>query len=399
MALNADRNEWQDASSLRPRIELALDTSVYVHFPWCARKCPYCDFATRRIDVIPHRGYADAVLRELELRSRMLEGRRLFSIFLGGGTPSLWAPTQIARVLDAIRGAFPATVDELEITAEANPNSLGAEQLQGFRDAGVNRLSVGIQSLHNEHLGFLRRLHDRNTALEALAQAVGVFERVSADLMFGMPGQDSDALAQDVRDLLSVGIEHVSAYALTIEPGTQFGTLHRLGKLRVASEDDYAAMFVRVRSVMEEHGLEHYEVSNYARPGARARHNEHYWRGGDYLGLGAAAVGCLSTGPGRAFRYKNEVRDERYIESGGESEREELTADDIVREGLMLGLRTSDGVDVDALSARAGQHWCQGRELSVATRLERGDLVLDEGRLRAPQERWLWLDSIVADLF
>lgn len=377
----------------------ALLTSVYVHFPWCARKCPYCDFATRRVEVIPHVAYADAILRELEARAAALEGRRLFSIFLGGGTPSLWDPAQIARVIGAVRDAFSATIDEVEITAEANPSSLSSEQLEGFAEAGVNRLSVGVQSLRDEHLGFLGRLHDRAAALAALERAVATFGRVSADLMFGMPDQTLDAWSQDVRELLQVGVEHVSAYALTIEPGTQFGALHRLGKLRVASEDDYAAMFERVRAVMADHGLEHYEVSNYARPGARARHNEHYWRGGDYLGLGAAAVGCLTEGPGRAVRYKNEVRDERYIEAGGESERELLTGDDLVREGLMLGLRTRDGVDVEALSARAAQDWRRGRERAVAARLDRGDLVLEGSRLRVPAERWLWLDGIVADLF
>ncbi|MEM9069185.1 MAG: radical SAM family heme chaperone HemW [Myxococcota bacterium] len=377
------------------------DTSVYVHFPWCARKCPYCDFVTRKMAPadVPHQAYADALLRELELRRPALRERRLVSVFVGGGTPSLWAGSALAQVLRAIRDAFDHTVSDLEVTAEANPNSLTRAQVDAFLQAGINRVSIGVQSLRDGQLRFLGRLHNRNEALRAIADATERFDRTSADLMFGMPHQNEGSVREDVRDLLSTGVEHVSAYALTIEAGTQFGELHRLGKLATSSEDSYAAMFRGVEDEMQKAGLEHYEISSYARPGARARHNEHYWRAGDYLGLGTAAVGCLSDAPGHAERYKNEIRDERYLESGGESEREVLDGPTLLQEGLMLGLRTSDGVDVEALSQRAGLDWQTSRRGSVERLLARGALTLEDGRLRIPRNQWLLLDGIITNLF
>ena len=377
------------------------DTSVYVHFPWCAKKCPYCDFATRKIDVatLPHEAYADALLRELEVRRGALRGRRLTSVFFGGGTPSLWSGAALGRVLAAIRGAFEEESEALEITAESNPNSLTRARAAAFAEAGVGRLSLGVQSLDDARLRFLGRLHDRTEALTALGHAAAAVERVSADLMFGMPGQSADDLAREIDQLLEAGVRHVSAYALTIEPGTQFGELHRLGKLRVAEEEAYAQMFERAERAFEAAGFAHYEGSNYAQPGEEARHNLHYWRGGDYLGLGAAAVGCLSEADGGARRWKNTVDAGRYMEALGEEESETLGPQDRIREGLMLGLRMAEGVDGAALSARAGVDWRRGREAALARRLERGDVVLEGERLRVPRERWLLLDGIVADLF
>ncbi|MCB9602774.1 MAG: radical SAM family heme chaperone HemW [Sandaracinus sp.] len=380
-------------------------TSVYVHFPWCARKCPYCDFATRGVDPvsIPHEAYADAVVAELAMRADALEGRTLYSVFFGGGTPSLWSGEALGRVLAAIRSAFGAEVPDLEITAECNPSSLDEAKAQAFAEAGVNRLSLGVQSLNDERLRYLGRLHDRQGALRALAAARRAVPRVSGDLMFGMPDQTADALRDEVREMLDQGLDHVSAYALTIEPGTQFGTLLRLGKLRVAREDDYAAMFEVAERAFEDAGLVHYEVSNYARPGHEARHNLHYWRGEAYLGLGAAAVGMLDDAEGAA-RWTNRKDAERYMASVGEGcldleESERLDAQDRIREALMLGLRTSEGVDLRALEARVGLAWTTGRTREVERRKAAGDVVERDGRLFVPRERWLRLDGIVADLF
>ncbi|MCB9620232.1 MAG: radical SAM family heme chaperone HemW [Sandaracinus sp.] len=380
-------------------------TSVYVHFPWCARKCPYCDFATRGVDPvsIPHEAYADAVIAELAMRADALAGRTLYSVFFGGGTPSLWSGEALGRVLAAIRSAFGAEVPDLEITAECNPSSLDDAKAQAFAAAGVNRLSLGVQSLNDERLRYLGRLHDRKGALRALAAARRAVPRVSGDLMFGMPDQTADALRDEVREMLDQGLDHVSAYALTIEPGTQFGTLLRLGKLRVAREDDYAAMFEVAERAFEDAGLVHYEVSNYARPGQEARHNLHYWRGEAYLGLGAAAVGMLDDAEGAA-RWTNRKDAERYMASIGEGrldleESERLDAQDRIREALMLGLRTSEGVDLRALEARVGLAWTTGRAREVERRMAAGDVVERDGRLFVPRERWLRLDGIVADLF
>ncbi len=376
-------------------------TSVYLHFPWCLAKCPYCDFASAAIrrGEVPHDAYADAVLSELERRASALAGRRLTSVFFGGGTPSLWDAGALSRVLSAVRAAFEEEAPDLEVTVECNPTSLDRAKAAALRGAGVGRLSVGVQSLDAGRLRYLGRLHDPDGALRALRAASAEVPRVSADLMFGMPGQRAGDFEGELERVLETGVRHVSAYALTIEPDTQFGALHRKGKLEVAKEDDYAETFARAAEVLARAGFSHYEVSNYAQPGEEARHNLHYWAGGDYLGLGAGAVGCLAEGAS-ARRWRNDPRPERYLERPGEEVFEErLEPEDRVREALMLGLRTARGVDLAALRDETGLDPRRGRERSIARRVERGDAALDGERLLVPTSRWLMLDSIVADLF
>lgn len=375
-----------------------MRTSVYVHFPWCLKKCPYCDFASAgvRRSEVPHEAYADAVLRELEARD--LSGRRLESVFFGGGTPSLWSAEALGRVLAGVLAAFAERADDLEITVECNPTSLDRAKAAALREVGVGRLSIGVQSLDADRLRYLGRLHDPEGALRAVREAVSEMPRVSADLMFGMPGQKPGDFAGEIERLLDTGIRHVSAYALTIEPDTQFGALHRKGKLPVAPDDDYADTFLRAREVFAAAGLGHYEVSNYAAPGETSRHNQHYWRGGDYLGLGAGAVGAMSEGHA-ARRTKNDPRPERYLAGGGTVFEEVLEPEDRVREALMLGLRTAEGVDLSAIEARTGVDPRIGRERALSRRVDRGDVLLDGAALRVPAERWLHLDAIVADLF
>ena len=385
----------------------AHETSVYVHFPYCARKCPYCDFATRGLpaSAIPHTAYADAVRNELRERAAGLEGRTLRSVFFGGGTPSLWETRELGRVLEGILAAFPRRSSDLEITVECNPNSFDDAKAAGLADVGVNRVSLGVQSVDDARLRFLGRLHDAEQALAALRVASRHLPRVSADLMFGMPDQESGALRDEVARVLDLGVRHVSCYALTIEPDTHFGALHREGKLRVASEDHYADMFAAAERAFAGQGLQHYEVSNYAVPGEESRHNLHYWRGGEYLGLGAAAVGCLAVGVGRAERYRNTpdghayVRREQAAEGPREVERETLDAQTLLRESLMLGLRTAEGVDVAFAEQRAGIPLATGRAQALETALRRGQVSLQDGRLRVPREQWLALDGIVASLF
>jgi oxygen-independent coproporphyrinogen-3 oxidase len=377
-------------------------TSVYVHFPWCARKCPYCDFATEPIRTreLPHAAYTDAVLRELDSRAADLQGRELKSIFFGGGTPSLWEPDALSRTLQGITGAFDQVHDRLEVTVECNPNSLTRENAALLRKAGVDRLSVGVQSLRDRHLRFLGRLHDSKEATAALQEATGEMPRVSADLMFGMPGQTLQELGEDIVRIAETGVRHVSAYALTIEEKTMFGSLHRAGKLRVAPEEQYAELFEHAERCFTDLGWDHYEVSNYAAIGEESRHNLHYWRGGAYVGLGAAAVGCLDHGPGRARRWRNEPNPQRYLQQQTvEAEVEKLGPEEIVREALMLGLRTIDGMNLIETAKRAGRDPRAGREWEIERAMERGDLVQAEDWLRVPQDRWLKLDGIVRDLF
>ncbi|HEX7477697.1 MAG TPA: radical SAM family heme chaperone HemW [Polyangiales bacterium] len=382
-----------------------MPTSVYVHFPWCLQKCPYCDFASatiRRAEV-PHQAYADAIVRELQWRAAGRSSDTLSSVFFGGGTPSLWDARELGRVLREIRGAFAPGVGELEVTVECNPSSLDQHKAAALAEAGVNRLSIGVQSLDAERLRFLGRLHDGPGALAALRAALAELPRVSADLMFGMPGQTAEAFLAELTRLLDLGLSHVSVYALTVEAQTQFGELHRKGKLTLAKEDDYADTFLATEKQLAELGLSHYEVSNYARAGQSSQHNQHYWRGGDYLGLGAAAVGCRLERPGRARRYRNDPNPAHYLERSAtaavEVFDEILDGQAIVREGLMLGLRTSEGVSLPAVAERAGIALATGRERALERARESGNVVLSEERLVVPHERWLHLDSIVAGLF
>ncbi len=378
--------------------------SVYVHFPWCLRKCPYCDFATSPLgrDEIPHTAYADAVLTELAQRVEPLGQETLVSIFFGGGTPSLWEPRALGRVVEGIRAAFQHQVPELEVTVECNPSSLNRAHAAQLREAGVDRLSIGVQSLDNTELTFLGRLHDRQLALAAIDAALCSHDRVSADLMFGLPQQTPETFYAHVRTLLDRGLKHVSAYALTIEPATPFGDQSRKGLLRPAPDETYARMFEGNHRLFERHGLSHYEVSNYALPGEESRHNLHYWRGGAYLGLGAAAVGCLHTRQG-GRRYRNHPDAPRYMQRAGGPEvevfEESLASNDVIREALMLGLRTAEGVDLAALSARTGVDPRSGREREITRRIAQGDLRIEGERMFVPVERWLMLDGIVAALF
>ncbi len=381
----------------------ATDTSVYVHFPWCLKKCPYCDFATRKIDRgdVPHDAYADAVLAELEARRTSLAGRRLISVFFGGGTPSLWKAEALGRVLAGVRAAFDVHAEDVEVTVECNPSSLDRGHAAALVAAGVGRLSVGVQSLDDARLRYLGRFHDAAQGRAALEAAMAEVPRVSADVMFGMPEQAS--VDDDLTRLLDMGLRHVSAYALTIEPGTQFGELYRKGRLEVAKEDDYAAMFVAAEARFAAYGLAHYEVSNYAAPGEESLHNQHYWRGGAYLGLGAAAVGCLEEGAGRARRWRNVAVGEDYVAAVGEGrfemESEDLDAETLLNEALMLGLRTREGVDLEDVTRRTGLDPRTVRARPIARALESGDLRRDATHLCVPPDRWLHLDTIVTRLF
>lgn len=378
-----------------------LETSVYIHFPWCARKCPYCDFATtaKAPAEVDHEAYADAVLRELERRREHLSGRRLYSVFFGGGTPSMWAPKSMGRVLEAIRAAFDAEHPELEVSAEANPASIDDDWLLGIRDQGVQRVSIGVQSLGDAQLKHLGRLHDRKLALAAVGRAANIMPRASADLIFGLPHQSAEALLRDAAALLDLGLRHLSAYALTIEPGTQFGELHRLGRLQPEPDESYIEHYQALEGFLRSRGFSHYEVSNYALPGEESRHNLHYWRGQDYLGLGAAAVGALASRPGQGERYKNALDAGQYMAGAGPAEWEPLGGTELVQEALMLGLRTQEGVSISRTESRAGQALSRGREAALEERAKSGDILIEGDRISVPHDRWLLMDSIVGALF
>jgi len=390
--------------------------TVYIHFPWCLKKCPYCDFVSfaKARDAIDHRGYADAVLAELERRAAALHGRELRSVFFGGGTPSLWEPTEIGRVLTAVVAAAGRVADDLEITAECNPTSLDEGRARALLAAGVNRLSVGVQGLDAERLRFLGRLHEPDGGLAALGAAIRAgAPRVSGDLIYGVATgaaerpveQAAEDAAAEARAVVRTGVGHVSAYNLTIEPGTQFGELARRGRLPLAGEDAGADAFLAVEAALEEEGFVHYEISNYARPGEESRHNLGYWTGLDYLGLGCGAVGTLSVGGGEAARYRNQKTPDRYMAAargGGvlEESEERLDPETRLRERIMLGLRVRGGLDLDEAAAALGvRAWTDARRRAAEREARAGRLEIEGGRVRIPSRAWLHADGIAAALF
>jgi putative oxygen-independent coproporphyrinogen III oxidase len=390
--------------------------SVYVHFPWCLAKCPYCDFVSYAAprEAIDHVRYAGAILRELEARSaRFLErGVVVGSVFFGGGTPSLWDPVELGRVLAGIRETLPCSTD-LEVTVECNPSSLDRDRAARLHDAGVGRLSIGAQSLRADELAFLGRLHDPEGARAALRGAIDAgVPRVSADMIFGLPGQTpGDACAQAL-ELADLGLAHLSCYQLTIEPNTQFGELARRGRLPLADDGLVAEAFLAIDEALGREGFGHYEISNYARPGEEARHNLGYWRGEEYLGLGCAAWGFVRTKSG-GLRYRNVVDPERYLAATKEIDagrvwdertlanaREPLDGEALLRERIMLGLRLAEGFDLEASASELGvDPWPAARRRVADGLASRGRLKIDGPRLSIPRGAWLWTDDTAARLF
>jgi oxygen-independent coproporphyrinogen-3 oxidase len=385
----------------------------YVHFPWCLRKCPYCDFLSlaREPSTLPHQAYADALLAELERRGMPDAAAGPTTVFFGGGTPSLWQPQSLGKVLRQLCAVSPGAVGE--VTVECNPSSLDYDTARALVDQGVNRLSIGVQGLDQERLSFLGRWHSPEDALRALRDAVraGV-PRVSADLIFGVQGQSARAAAEEAGILAAEGITHLSAYALTIEPGTQFGQLRRQGKLPMLTEDAVAECYLAVESSLETAGFAHYEISNYAREGHCAAHNLGYWRGCDYLGLGVGAWGTVSQPSGRV-RYRNTVVPERYMQPGAWQsaaldhaaqdglvrEWEHIAPETALSERIMLGLRLSEGIDVDSQASQLGvEAWPEARLRARNKRHARGDLQQVGSRLRIAPHAWLRADGIIAEL-
>lgn len=267
------------------------ELSLYVHMPWCVRKCPYCDFNSHEArNTIPEKAYLAALVADLESNLPLIWGRPVVSIFIGGGTPSLFSPESIGELLMAIRARVKVLPDA-EITLEANPGTFEADRFAGFRDAGVNRLSIGVQSFNNTHLAALGRVHDSQQAIAAAALAVKLFEKVNLDLMFGLPGQDQRGLQADLQQALSLGAKHVSCYQLTLEPNTRFAVQPPAG---LPDDDTLADMQAFVVDQLGQAGLARYEISAYAAPGQASDHNLNYWTFGDYLGIGAGAHGKLS---------------------------------------------------------------------------------------------------------
>ena len=389
---------------------------VYVHFPWCLKKCPYCDFLSVAGEraTLPHAAYASAVLLELERRAAEIDraGYQLESVFFGGGTPSLWEPAELGRVLQGVLAAFDAARADVEITVECNPTSFDAERARALLAQGVNRVSIGVQGLDAQRLEFLGRLHDVAGGLTAVRTALSAqVPRVSADFIFGVAGQSPEQARDEARTLAELGTTHLSAYALTIEPQTQFGALAKKGKLPLLDEALVADSFLSVEETLTGAGFEHYEVSNYARAGHTSRHNLGYWRGRDYLGLGTGAWGTIRL-LGARLRYRNTPSHERYLDAAERWSNlpldregpligtvEPLSPETAVAERIMLGLRLSEGVDLEQVEAECGAPVLTPARSRAIEKLMAGRRLVRQGcTISIPKDKWLFADGIVAEL-
>lgn len=374
--------------------------ALYIHWPFCAAKCPYCDFNSHVRDRVDQARFGDALRRELAHEAARVGRRPLASIFFGGGTPSLMDPATVAALIEDARALFDAAPD-IEITLEANPTSVEIGRLAAFRDAGVNRASLGVQSLDEAALRFLGRKHDTAQAIAALEAARSIFPRLSFDLIYARPGQDEASWRAELRRALALAADHLSLYQLTIEPGTQFATLHGRGAFTLPEGDEAARLYVATAEEAGRFGLLPYEVSNYAKPGAESRHNLAYWRYGDYLGIGAGAHQRLLL-DGRMLATRRHRAPEEWanrVERDGHAAVEEdvLSEAERAREALLMGLRLAEGIDPARITARSGLPFEQTVDPAMLAALLDEDYLAwtAEGRLRATEEGIVRLDALL----
>jgi putative oxygen-independent coproporphyrinogen III oxidase len=373
---------------------------VYVHWPFCLSKCPYCDFNSHvRHSAIDEARFARAFATEIATTAPRVRGRTVSSIFFGGGTPSLMQPATIAAILDAIAQHWSIAPD-VEVTLEANPTSVEAARFRGYRAAGVNRVSLGVQALDDAALRDLGRLHSADEALAAVELARTIFARYSFDLIYARPGQTPDAWAAELGRAIAHAGEHLSLYQLTIEPDTPFAQLHAAGKLAVPDEDRGRALYDATQEVCASAGLPAYEISNHAQPGAECRHNLVYWRAHEYAGIGPGAHGRLDV-DGQRRATATEKRPESWllrVEGFGHgiTSDEPLTDEQRGDEFLLMGLRLAEGIDPARYARLAGRALDKRR---IARLREQGAVEMTaSGRLRVTLAGFPVLDAVVADL-
>jgi len=373
---------------------------VYLHWPFCAAKCPYCDFNSHvRHEPVDEERFAAAFAREMAAMRARTGPREVTSIFLGGGTPSLMKPQTVGRVLEAVAAHWHVP-QGVEVTLEANPSSVEAGRFRGYRTAGVNRVSLGVQALDDAALRFLGRLHDVAQALEAIELARRTFPRLSFDLIYARPGQSPGAWAAELETAIGHAADHLSLYQLTIEEGTPFHALHAAGRIRVPDADTAAELYRVTQDVTAAHGLPAYEISNHARPGAECRHNLVYWRYGEYVGIGPGAHGRFLEGGRRVVTFTEKMPETwlNLVEARGHGivGGETLTREQEADEYLLMGLRLAEGIDLARYEALSGRP-LSGRCIAA---LQEENLVEPVGnsRLRATPDGMIVLDAVVADL-
>jgi len=381
-------------------LETSAGFGVYIHWPFCAAKCPYCDFNShvRHVDVDQPR-FASAFAREMATMRARTGQKTVTSIFIGGGTPSLMRPDTVESLVDAVAANWHLS-GEIEVTLEANPSSVEAERFRGYRAAGINRVSLGVQALNDRDLRFLGRLHDVEQALNAVRLARETFPRLSFDLIYARPGQTRQAWAAELSEAIGYAADHLSLYQLTIEEGTPFHGLWKAGKLVTPDPDLAADLYVETQEVTARSGLPAYEISNHAAPGAESRHNLTYWRYGEYVGIGPGAHGRFVENGARAVtiaeRHPETWLDRVERAGTGVIEEERLDPSQEGDEFLLMGLRLTEGVSLDRFARLSGGPLSPDAidQLAQLGLVER----VSGNRLRATSNGALVLDAVVADL-
>jgi oxygen-independent coproporphyrinogen-3 oxidase len=375
-----------------------LPLALYVHWPFCVSKCPYCDFNSHVREHVDQAAWREALLADLAHEASLTEGRSLGSIFFGGGTPSLMDPATAAALIDAAARHW-TLADGIEITMEANPNSAEAARFADVAAAGVNRLSLGLQALDDTALKFLGRAHDVREGLAALDAAQNAVDRVSIDLIYARPDQSADNWQAELSQALSFGTEHLSLYQLTIEPGTRFETDVRLGAMTPADPDHAATLYELTQAMTSAAGRPAYEVSNHAAHGAESRHNLAYWRYADYAGVGPGAHG--RRGALATARHKKPENWLTALERNGHGLQEErpLPPEERAGEALMMGLRLAEGVDLADIAARTGVEESALVDETAVARLQSHGLLSHDGkRLAVTAQGMLLLDGILGEI-
>lgn len=370
--------------------------ALYVHWPFCVTKCPYCDFNSHVRGSIDDAIWRTALLKDLAIEARKLPDRHLASIFFGGGTPSLMPPATVAAIIAAATTQWPP-LEDIEITLEANPSSVESARFAGFAAAGINRLSLGLQALDDADLKVLGRPHDLAQGLAALETAQKHFKRVSFDLIYDRPGMTIASWQAELARALAFGTDHLSLYQLTLEPGTRFTALHKQGKLRLPDAETSADLFDLTRVMTAEAGIPAYEVSNHARTGSESRHNLAYWTYGDYVGIGPGAHGRRS---GIATeRLKKPESWLAALESGSGFSETELTPSERATEALVMGLRLGAGIDTARFQARTGVALDSIlRPDRVARLVDQGLLEHDAQGLRLTPDGQPFVDTVLKEI-
>jgi oxygen-independent coproporphyrinogen-3 oxidase len=357
--------------------------SLYIHIPWCVKKCPYCDFNSHESrnhnGEIPEYAYVDALIADLELATPKVWGRKIKSVFFGGGTPSLFSAQSIDRILSHVRMLTPLEFDA-EITLEANPGTVDTANFLGYKQAGVNRLSLGIQSFNNDYLKALGRIHDSEQAFQAITLALNTFEQVNCDIMYGLPNQSLKDAVQDAKTAVQLNPAHLSFYHLTLEPNTPF---YRTPP-SLPDDDTSSDMQIEIEALLAHHGYEHYETSAFAKKGKQAKHNLNYWQFGDYLGIGAGAHSKLSYHDKitREVRHKHPKAYMEKALQGNAVDREWIIPkDELGFEFMMNALRLIDGVPLDLFQQRTGLN-IHTLESAIKKAQDKGLLVIKQGYIR-----------------